>query len=111
MAAAVATGALLGSGAVPWTAPVAVAAGSAASTGDEGARPEAGGAAEVAAVVEARRTGKPVEVASKRSETSDVVAQPDGKLVATTYVQPHRVRRAGGWVDIDPALSVRADGS
>lgn len=68
-------------------------------------------AAEVAAVAEAKRSGKPVEVASKRTETSDVVAQPDGKLVATTYVQPHRVRKPGGWVDIDPALAVRADGS
>ncbi|MER8186500.1 LamG-like jellyroll fold domain-containing protein [Kitasatospora sp. NPDC094015] len=65
----------------------------------------------MAAVAEAKRTGKPVEVVSKRTETADVVAQPDGRLLATTYVQPHRVRRAGGWVDIDPVLSVRADGS
>ncbi|MER8181986.1 LamG-like jellyroll fold domain-containing protein [Kitasatospora sp. NPDC094015] len=65
----------------------------------------------MAAVAEAKRTGKPVEVLSKRTETSDVIAQPDGRLLATTYVQPHRVRKAGGWADIDPALTVRADGS
>ncbi|MEU8927600.1 LamG-like jellyroll fold domain-containing protein [Kitasatospora sp. NPDC048545] len=44
------------------------------------------------AVGEAKRSGKTVEVAAKRTESSDTVAQPDGKLVTTTYVQPKRVR-------------------
>ncbi|MFK0189514.1 LamG-like jellyroll fold domain-containing protein [Kitasatospora sp. NPDC090308] len=39
------------------------------------------------------------------------MAQPDGRLVSTTYVQPKRVRRAGGWVDVDPALAVLASGA
>ncbi|MEV4611338.1 hypothetical protein AB0K43_01875, partial [Kitasatospora sp. NPDC049258] len=109
-------GALIGSSVLPAVASAAEAApsrssGSASASTAGSSDAAAADGAEQSAVVEARRTGKPVEVASKRSETVDVVAQPDGRLVATTYVQPHRVRRAGGWVDIDPALSVRADGS
>ncbi|RPE28032.1 LamG-like jellyroll fold domain-containing protein [Kitasatospora cineracea] len=67
--------------------------------------------AETLAVAESRRTGKPVEVEALKSESSDVVAQPDGKLVSTTYVQPKRVRRAGGWVDLDPTLAVLPSGA
>ncbi|MEV7181445.1 LamG-like jellyroll fold domain-containing protein [Kitasatospora sp. NPDC093679] len=63
------------------------------------------------AVAAAKKTGKPVDVAAMRTESSDVVAQPDGRLLSTTYVQPKRVRRAGAWVDIDPTLQVRSDGS
>ncbi|WP_345696646.1 hypothetical protein [Kitasatospora terrestris] len=46
-----------------------------------------------------------------RSESSDTVAQPDGKLVTTTYVQPKRVRKGGAWVDIDPALHTLPNGA
>ncbi|MFE6056575.1 LamG domain-containing protein, partial [Kitasatospora sp. NPDC056446] len=60
--------------------------------------------AETLAVHEAASTGKPVEVLAKRSETSDTVAQPDGKLTTTTYVQPKRVRKNGAWVELDPTL-------
>ncbi|WP_405009074.1 LamG-like jellyroll fold domain-containing protein [Kitasatospora sp. NBC_01539] len=63
------------------------------------------------AVAEAKRTGKPVDVPSMRTESVDVVAQPDGRLKSTVYAQPQRVRRAGGWVDIDPALRKRTDGT
>ncbi|MER5415003.1 LamG-like jellyroll fold domain-containing protein [Streptomyces virginiae] len=63
------------------------------------------------AVKEAKRTGKPVEVAAKRTESSDTVAQPDGKLVTTTYVQPKRVRKGGSWVDLDAALRVLPSGA
>ncbi|MER7752608.1 LamG-like jellyroll fold domain-containing protein [Kitasatospora sp. NPDC097643] len=63
------------------------------------------------AVAEAKRTGKPVEVDVKRTEASDTVAQPDGKLVTTTYVQPKRVRKNGGWVDIDPTLQTLPSGA
>ncbi|MDR3035105.1 MAG: LamG domain-containing protein, partial [Kitasatospora sp.] len=67
--------------------------------------------AETLAVAEARRTGKPVEVEALKSESSDVVAQPDGKLVSTTYVQPKRTRRSDGWVDLDPTLAVLPSGA
>ncbi|WP_156178976.1 LamG domain-containing protein [Saccharothrix sp. ST-888] len=78
----------------------AVAGGGAAVSEPPGDSPES------AAVAEARRTGKPVAVESMRTETSDVVAQPDGKLVATEYLQPQRTRRNGAWVDIDPTLRI-----
>lgn len=73
--------------------------------------PKAPTGTEGSAVAEAERTGKPVDVAAKRSEYSDTVAQPDGRLVTTTYVQPHRVRKSGAWVDIDPTLRRRTDGT
>ncbi|MFD7735867.1 LamG-like jellyroll fold domain-containing protein [Kitasatospora phosalacinea] len=68
--------------------------------------------AETLAVAEAKRTGKPVEVEALKDESSDVVAQPDGQLVSTTYVQPKRVRKAGrGWVDIDTTLVALPSGA
>ncbi|MET8539475.1 LamG-like jellyroll fold domain-containing protein [Kitasatospora sp. NPDC004799] len=63
------------------------------------------------AVREAARSGKPVEVLAKRSETSDTVAQPDGRLKTTTYVQPKRVRKNGAWVDLDPTLRTLPGGA
>ncbi|MGK4579092.1 LamG domain-containing protein [Kitasatospora sp. HPMI-4] len=66
---------------------------------------------ESAAVAEAKRTGKPVAVEAMRTETSDVVAQPDGKLIATEYLQPQRTRRNGAWVDIDPTLHALPSGA
>ncbi|MFD7735174.1 LamG-like jellyroll fold domain-containing protein, partial [Kitasatospora phosalacinea] len=69
-------------------------------------------AAEVLAVTQARRTGKPVDVEALKGESSDVVAQPDGRLLSTTYVQPKRVRKAGrGWVDVDATLAVLPGGA
>ncbi|OKJ08379.1 hypothetical protein AMK19_19705 [Kitasatospora sp. CB01950] len=63
------------------------------------------------AVAEAKRTGKPVEVEALRGESADVVAQPDGRLLSTTYVQPKRTRKAGRWVDLDPALQALKSGA
>ncbi|MDH6124805.1 LamG domain-containing protein [Kitasatospora sp. GP82] len=71
----------------------------------------AGDSPESAAVAEAKQTGKPVAVEAMRTETGDVVAQPDGKLVATEYLQPQRTRRNGSWVDIDPTLSTLPSGA
>ncbi|MFF4345470.1 LamG-like jellyroll fold domain-containing protein [Kitasatospora sp. NPDC001540] len=39
------------------------------------------------------------------------MAQPDGTLLSTTYVQPKRVRKAGRWVDVDPTLAVLPGGA
>ncbi|MFE4516879.1 LamG-like jellyroll fold domain-containing protein [Kitasatospora sp. NPDC056783] len=66
---------------------------------------------ETLAVQEAARTGKPVEVLEKRGEASDTVAQPDGRLKTTTYVQPKRVRKNGAWVDLDPTLRTLPGGA
>src|SRR5258708_10656336 len=60
--------------------------------------------ADVAAAERARRTGKPVVVASKTTETSQTVARPDGAFVATTYVLPVRVKVHGAWRPVSSQL-------
>ncbi|MFF2149050.1 LamG domain-containing protein [Kitasatospora sp. NPDC058190] len=110
-AAALTVGALLGAGVVPATA--AGGAGAAGTGPGQGATSAGAVSAEGPdglAVTEARRTGKPVDVGQRRTESSDTVAQPDGRLLTTTYVQPHWVRRGGAWVDIDPTLTERPGG-
>ncbi|MDH6123948.1 hypothetical protein [Kitasatospora sp. GP82] len=83
-----------------------------AATGGSGSMSEPpGDSPESAAVAEAKRTGKPVAVEAMRTETGDVFAQPDGKLVATEYLQPQRTRRNGAWVDIDPMLHTLPSGA
>ncbi|WP_106432400.1 LamG domain-containing protein [Streptomyces sp. LaPpAH-108] len=61
-----------------------------------------------AALAQARRSGKNVEVMSLRGESSDVYATPDGDFEAREYLRPVRVRSADGWKDIDTDL-VKAD--
>ncbi|MER7767539.1 LamG-like jellyroll fold domain-containing protein [Kitasatospora sp. NPDC096140] len=103
LAAALAAVALAATAVVP----AAAAPGGTPPPGAAGVRDDA----ETQAVHEAARTGRPVEVLAKRSETSDTVAQPDGKLKTTTYVQPQRVRRNGAWVDLDPTLQTLPGGT
>ncbi|TDC21845.1 LamG domain-containing protein [Streptomyces sp. 8K308] len=71
---------------------------------------EIGAASEGEALVEARRTGEPVEVLSLRGESSDVFAQPDGSLEAREYLRPVRARVDGEWRAIDTALAPTGDG-
>ncbi|MEU7890653.1 DNRLRE domain-containing protein [Microbispora bryophytorum] len=67
--------------------------------------------ARVGASVEAKRSGKPVEVAGLTSATSSTVANPDGKTFTTTLsTRPMRVKRDGVWVPIDTSL-VEKDGA
>ncbi len=66
---------------------------------------------EATSLTEARHTGRPVEVVADRTETSQVTALPDGNFGYTSSVAPVRVRRAGGWVDVDRTLRRRADGT
>ncbi|MGW7307764.1 hypothetical protein ACWGI1_19560, partial [Streptomyces sp. NPDC054835] len=47
------------------------------------------------ATAEAKRTGKPVELASKRTETDDVWANPDGTFTQNHALTPVRVLRDG----------------
>ncbi|GHJ37263.1 hypothetical protein [Streptomyces sp. TS71-3] len=77
-------------------------------SGDSGAAAEAG---EDAALAQAARTGKNVEVLSQRSESGEVYAEPSGALEAVEHVRPVRARVGGGWKDVDTALSKRPDGS
>lgn len=59
----------------------------------------------------ARQIGVPVEIASRRTETQQVFAEPDGteRLVVTAL--PTRVQQGKTWVDIDPTLTWRGDGT
>ncbi|MBD3147076.1 DNRLRE domain-containing protein [Microbispora bryophytorum] len=60
----------------------------------------------VGASVEAKRSGKPVEVAGLTTATSSTVANPDGKTFTTTVsTRPARVERDGAWVPIDTTLT------
>jgi Concanavalin A-like lectin/glucanases superfamily len=66
---------------------------------------------EAAAVAVAKRSGRRVEVASARTESSQVFATPSGGLVLEAGVAPQRVRRMdGSWADVDSALRKGADG-
>ncbi len=65
----------------------------------------------VGASVEAKRSGKPIEVAGLTSAMSSTVANPDGKTFTTTVsTRPARVKRDGAWVPIDTSL-VEKDGA
>ncbi|GAA2790574.1 LamG domain-containing protein [Crossiella cryophila] len=65
---------------------------------------------ESAARAAAKQQNKPVPVASKTTETGQVVANPDGSFTLTEHVQPVRVRRGDQWAPIDLTLRKRADG-
>ncbi|WP_103352026.1 LamG domain-containing protein [Amycolatopsis sp. CA-128772] len=85
------------------------------TTGTAGAGPSAAvpGAApdEITAAAYARAGGKPVEVTSETTETSQTLANPDGSWTMTQYVHPVRVRQAGTWTPVDTTLVHRADGT
>ncbi|WP_239088548.1 hypothetical protein [Planosporangium mesophilum] len=59
----------------------------------------------------ARATGKPVQVTSRTSETTEVWAQPDGSFKATIAAGVVRIRKGGVWVPVDLTLRREADGS
>lgn len=64
---------------------------------------------EVSALRAAQSTGQPVPVESARSETSDLVANPDGTLTLTEHTEPIRVRRSGRWIPVDTTLVPSGD--
>lgn len=66
---------------------------------------------EDAALEQAKRTGREVEVSSLRSESADVVATADGKLQARQYLRPVRTRMSGQWKDIDTDLAGQSNGT
>jgi hypothetical protein len=105
---AILTGVLtpLGAGSQASAAPTSDAV-SATATASDGA-----GAAltEQAAVTRAESTGSNVEITSMRSETSEVYADPDGRLEAVQHLRPVRARVDGGWKPIDNTLAVAGDG-
>ncbi|MGW7276640.1 LamG-like jellyroll fold domain-containing protein [Streptomyces sp. NPDC054864] len=64
-----------------------------------------------AALAEAKRTGKPVEVTSLRSASSDVYATADGNLEAREYLRPVRARVGDAWKPVDTDLVKSAEGT
>ncbi|MEE1938395.1 DNRLRE domain-containing protein [Streptomyces sp. TRM 70361] len=70
--------------------------------------PAADGSAQAAetarARAEARRTGKPVELPSRTTETARTVVNPDGTHTTTLTPGPERVRRDGRWRPVDATL-------
>ncbi|GAA2793139.1 hypothetical protein GCM10010452_21900 [Crossiella cryophila] len=66
---------------------------------------------ERAALVAARRQGTKVEVAGLKTENARFFANPGGTMTMEQSVVPERVRRDGGWVELDPRLGKRSDGS
>lgn len=79
-----------------------------AKSADEGAAAEE--ASTEAALVQAKRTGKPVEVTSLRSASSDVYATADGNLEAREYLRPVRARVGNQWKSVDTDLVKSAEG-
>lgn len=65
----------------------------------------------ISAILAAQRQGTKVEIASERTTDTQVFANPDGTLTMSQSVVPERVRRGAGWVDIDPTLHERPDGT
>lgn len=60
----------------------------------------------------AKQSGKPVTVVESVTESRKLVANPDGSFTAEIHGGPARFRDAqGSWVDVDLALTRRADGS
>ncbi|WP_182604595.1 hypothetical protein [Streptomyces alkaliphilus] len=56
------------------------------------------------------RTGEPVEVLSRRGETRELFALPDGTFEAREYVAPVWTRRDGEWVGVDLTLTTGEKG-
>ncbi|WP_157855150.1 RICIN domain-containing protein [Kitasatospora purpeofusca] len=68
--------------------------------------------AEAAALAEAKRTGKPVEIPALTTETDTVVANPNGTLGLRRTVAPARAKQQdGAWKDLDATLARGTDGT
>ncbi|MFC9688333.1 LamG-like jellyroll fold domain-containing protein [Kribbella sp. NPDC056951] len=66
---------------------------------------------EAQAVRQAAATGERVEVPGKTTETSRVLAEPDGSMTAELNAAPVRSRQGSEWVPIDTTLEFAPDGS
>ncbi|MFC3980083.1 LamG-like jellyroll fold domain-containing protein [Streptosporangium jomthongense] len=66
---------------------------------------------EQAASQQARHDKERVEVSALRTENRQVFANPDGSFTSETAALPERVRRGGGWADVDTTLVLAQDGS
>ncbi|MGA4545936.1 hypothetical protein ACPA54_38725 [Uniformispora flossi] len=60
---------------------------------------------------EAAKTGKPVEIAAKRTEDTKTFANPDGTYTQDRYLRPVHVRKNGAYVEADASLVAAKDGT
>ncbi len=67
--------------------------------------------ADSSATEQARRTGAPVELADRTTETSQVLANPDGTFTLRASQRAVRVRRDGAWRAVDTTLRTTGNGS
>ncbi|MFI0162959.1 LamG-like jellyroll fold domain-containing protein [Streptomyces sp. NPDC017095] len=67
-------------------------------------------ATEVEAMARAKTSGLPVEITSLRGESSEVFANPDGRLETREHLRPVRTRVDGVWKAIDTDLMQTAGG-
>ncbi|MGN9844982.1 DNRLRE domain-containing protein [Nonomuraea sp. H19] len=65
---------------------------------------------EPSARLSARLTGKRVEVADARTETTTTYANPDGTLTVDSFAGPVRFRRDGAWAPVDISLTKAPSG-
>jgi len=73
-------------------------------------QPPAPTSPEFTAMDQAKESGHPVEVLERTTETSQVVANPDGRFTLTTNAQPVRAQENGIWHGIDLDLVREGDG-
>jgi hypothetical protein len=75
------------------------------ATGSRAAGPEAD------AVRRAAESGRSVEITDRNTETSQVLANPDGTFTLKSNARPVRVKKDGAWRGIDTTLRANADGT
>ncbi|MGA5822742.1 ricin-type beta-trefoil lectin domain protein [Kitasatospora sp. NPDC094028] len=63
------------------------------------------------AAAKAKSTGKPVVVDAMTDVASRTVANPDGTMSTTDNALPVRLKRDGGWADLDQTLRQNPDGT
>jgi hypothetical protein len=66
---------------------------------------------ETDAMRQARSTGRPVEIGEQTSETTQVLANPDGSFTMRSNVRAVRAKRDGAWRGIDTTLARNPDGT
>jgi hypothetical protein len=67
--------------------------------------------ADAQALAQAKATGKPVPVPSLTSQTSEVLAQPDGRFELISNTMPVRVQVNGAWQPVSTVLRPSANGT
>jgi len=66
---------------------------------------------ETTAVALAMKHGKQIRITSATTDTAQATANPDGSVTMADHVQPVRVKRDVGWVDVDLTLERKANGA